>query len=95
MDQGCLVPSGWSRSTGTGQCMNSSEPQCWSMIGKPGGRVLTERCRQHRSALLSHPPNSALADRRAQLVAKAVPKVVERKRRWRSGAEVWKYGPPR
>ena len=35
--------SGHSRSAGTGQCINRSEPQFWYMIGKPDGRVLTER----------------------------------------------------
>jgi hypothetical protein len=84
MDQGCLVPSGWSRSTGTGRCM----------IGKPGRCVLTAR----RSTTSICPPlapsDSALVDGRAQLLAKAALKVAGRRECRRSEAEVWKDDPP-
>src|SRR4028119_170955 len=99
--------SGRSRSAGTGQCINRSEPQCWCMIGKPGGRVLTER---GSTTSLGSPltrSDSALTDGYAQLVPTAAPNnpplatplvIVDspkgNRRRQRSGTEVWKYSPP-
>src|SRR3712207_5172374 len=44
--------SGRSDSAGMGQCINSSLPQDWYMIGQPGGRVRTDR----RSTSSIHSP---------------------------------------
>mgnify|MGYP003295943056 CR=1 FL=1 len=85
--------SGRSRSAGTGQCINRSEPQCWCMIGKPDGRVLTERRSTPSIGSRLTLSDSALAGGRAQVAAKVALKVAERRRR-RSGTKVWKYGPP-
>jgi hypothetical protein len=85
--------SGRSKSAGTGQCINRSEPQCWCMIGKPDGRVLTERRSTPLIGSRLTLSDSALVGGRAQVAAKVALKVAERRRR-RSGVEVWEYGSP-